>query len=96
MSACGVGVTVEYGKGGYVITNLKVKGPAHRDGTLRIGDVICSIDGRDVSSSSLSIAPLVLGLAGTPIEVSRRPAAAALTSMGRSGIDDKGRMLLDM
>eukprot|EP00960_Hanusia_phi_P041413 754981-Hanusia_phi.AAC.1 len=32
--SCGVGITVEYGKRGYVITSLRVRGAAHRQGRL--------------------------------------------------------------
>lgn len=51
------------------VTGLKHKFPAQQQGTLKVGHLIVSIDGVDVSHSQVALPPLVLGQEGTQVEL---------------------------
>jgi len=66
---CGIGLKVERTAVGYVVTGLKHKFPAHRQGVLKVGFLIVSVDGVDVTNSLCALPPLVLGQEGTPVSI---------------------------
>ena len=51
------------------VTGFKHKFPAQQQGTLKVGHLIVSIDGVDVSHSQVALPPLVLGQEGTQVEL---------------------------
>lgn len=66
---CGIGLKVERTAVGYVVTGLKHKFPAHLQGVLKVGFLVVSVDGVDVTNSLCALPPLVLGQEGTPVTI---------------------------
>lgn len=68
----GIGIKAERSDAGYVVTHLKRKGVAEQDGTLKVGDLLVTVDGVDVASSLSALPSLVLGPVGTAITIGFR------------------------
>ena len=75
----GVGVTIEKNSGGFCeVTLTSPKGPGDKAG-IKSGDLIIKIDGKDVSSKSISeISALLKGPAGTVVSVTVKRADSEL------------------
>lgn len=65
----GVGIKVEGTYAGWVVSELVRKGPAHLNGKIHVGDLIVSVDKTTIKGSSSALAPLMIGLPGSEVEI---------------------------
>jgi hypothetical protein len=68
----GVGIKVEATRAGWVVSDLVRKGPAALNGKIHVGDLIHSINGTRIQGASSALAPMMIGLPGTEVEIGVR------------------------
>ena len=68
----GVGIKVEVTRAGWVVSDLVRKGPAALNGKIHVGDLIVSVNGTRIQGASSALAPMMIGLPGTEVEIGVR------------------------
>jgi C-terminal processing protease CtpA/Prc len=84
----GVGLGIALDALGHVcVTSIAPNGPADRSGLIQLGDIIRSVDGRDIAGLQPDdVKPLILGAPATPVTVGvRRGTTALVVRLTRSG-----------